>query len=214
MKKTYKYILLDWDGNMINTLPIWLEGYRKCAKYFHKKFSDKFIVKNLFGNLHAYKLYGVDTREEFDKKLLEEFVNPELKKASLFPKVLTTVKKLRERGAKIAVVSSSKRNIVEYGLKRFGIDKLIEALVASDDVKNHKPHPESLLKAMNLIGANIEETVIVGDGEKDTLAGQAIGIDTILYYPKINHLIYSRKTINLLNATYVVESFDEILIIF
>ena len=51
-------------------------------------------------------------------------------------------------------------------------------IVGADEVTHPKPHPEPVLKALNLLGAPPEETVFVGDSRHDIECGRAAGVKT------------------------------------
>lgn len=66
-----------------------------------------------------------------------------------------------------------------------------KATVAYEDTENHKPHPEPLLRAAELLGVRADECVYVGDVENDAVAARAAGMKII---------IYSRERVNSADA--------------
>ena len=53
-------------------------------------------------------------------------------------------------------------------------------IVAGDDVKEAKPHPELLLTACAHLGVDAGKTVMIGDSINDVLAARAAGMRTVL----------------------------------
>jgi pyrophosphatase PpaX len=51
-------------------------------------------------------------------------------------------------------------------------------VVAADDVERHKPDPEPVTRAIELLGSAPAETVFVGDSPYDLVAGRAAGVAT------------------------------------
>jgi pyrophosphatase PpaX len=95
-----------------------------------------------------------------------------------YPGLLETVRELKAAGRRLGVVTSKMRAGTLRGLACCGLDGLFEALVGADDVDRHKPDPAPVLKALELLGADPETTVFVGDSPHDLAAGHAAGVRT------------------------------------
>ena len=89
--------------------------------------------------------------------------------------------------------------------------KFFTAIVAADDVTNHKPHPEPLEKALAALRGTKVKAVIIGDSDKDLGAANAFGIDSILFYPDEHKKFYNLAILEALNPTYIVSDFTEII---
>ena len=85
--------------------------------------------------------------------------------------------RLREQGHRVAVVTSSPKWYAERLIDRFGIET--EVVVASGDTELHKPHPEPLLKALELLGESADNTYGVGDTPIDVEASYHAGVLSI-----------------------------------
>ncbi len=90
-----------------------------------------------------------------------------------------TLQELRARKFKLGIVSSKMRVGVERGLNVFAMAELFEVIITADDVANHKPHPEPLLKALEQFGADANEALYVGDSIHDIAAGRSANISTV-----------------------------------
>ena len=84
---------------------------------------------------------------------------------------------LHERGQQIAIVTNSPDMVPKAFIKQHGWP--IDIVIGYHQVKRRKPDPEGLLLAMKLGGATPEETVHVGDQDKDTEASRAAGVVAI-----------------------------------
>ena len=67
------------------------------------------------------------------------------------------------------------RGGAQRGLRLCGIEALMDVIVGADDVTYPKPHPEPVLRAMGLLGADPGATVYVGDSTHDMESGRAAG---------------------------------------
>jgi len=92
---------------------------------------------------------------------------------STVPGVLSS---LRERGLSPAIVSTKYRYRIEDILQRDGLLDAFDLIVGGDDVARQKPHPESLLKAMDALDSAPTSTLYVGDSLTDARTAQAAGV--------------------------------------
>lgn len=210
--KRYKYILLDWDGNLAKTLNVWLEAFREVleAQGIHK--NDNEIAMS-FGQFPKYaEAWGVADGEQAMRDT-DAIAKRRLPEVDLYPDALEVLQKLHERGHKLALISTSTRENIIHLLESHAIDGFFSAVVAADDTQNHKPHPEPLEKGLELLGGNKAEAVMIGDSDKDLGAAQNAGIDSILFYPNEHVKFYNIDELKVYNPTHVVEDFKEILAI-
>lgn len=98
-----------------------------------------------------------------------------------FPGIAEALQRLREAGVKVAVVTSKRRSSVEMALKALpSLDLVVDRFVTLEDTTEHKPHPEPLLKGLELVG-NVpkDEAVYVGDSPFDVQAAKAAGLRSV-----------------------------------
>jgi len=88
---------------------------------------------------------------------------------------------------------------------------LFDAIIAWDDVTEHKPNAEPIEKALEAIGGNKEQAIMVGDTEKDILAGHNAGVDTVLYYPPEHSKFYSYDRLTKHKPTHVIKDFRKLI---
>ena len=106
----------------------------------------------------------------------EEYGNHLLDRTRLFPSVLETLERLS--WARFAVVSNKPEGFSRRILEALGVANRFCTILGGDSIQNPKPHPESLLKAMDVCKAVPSETVMVGDSATDIEAGKAAGVIT------------------------------------
>lgn len=92
-----------------------------------------------------------------------------------FPGVLEEVQAAHQAGARLALVTSKKRPSATRGLSHLGLAPLFPVLVCGEETPNHKPHPEPVLRALSLLGAEAHEAVMIGDSPHDIEAAKAAG---------------------------------------
>ena len=94
----------------------------------------------------------------------------------LYPGVADTIRDLRGRGLRTAIVSTKFRYRIEDILKRAELSGLVDVIVGGEDVAQHKPHPESLQRALRLLDVHPSRAVYVGDHPVDAQAAAAAQI--------------------------------------
>jgi phosphoglycolate phosphatase len=95
---------------------------------------------------------------------------------SVFPGVPRTMHQLRLAGIRNGIVSTKFRYRIETILAREGLSDAFDVIVGGEDVTNHKPDPEGLLKALAQLGVRSEDSLYVGDHPVDAQAAAAAGI--------------------------------------
>jgi pyrophosphatase PpaX len=98
-----------------------------------------------------------------------------------FPGIEEALARLRSAGIQVAVVTSKRLVSVEMALKNFpGLREVVDRFVTMEDTTEHKPHPEPLLRGLELLG-NVpkDETVYVGDSPFDVEAAKAAGLTSV-----------------------------------
>ncbi len=190
-----RVILFDFDGTLVNTTPLILRSFRATwLKVFGFEMEDADYIKT-FGTLLHSALKGLTEQcvaegricavedlaakadellriyREFNLEWHDEAIEP-------FAGIDDALQELKARDYRLGIVSSKMRFGVERGLNVFAMAELFDVIIAADDVTNHKPHPEPLLKALEKFDAQPHEAVYVGDSIHDIAAGRAAQIVT------------------------------------
>jgi len=107
-------------------------------------------------------------QEEYNLHLLDQ--------TRLFPGTEDALDRLA--WAHFAVVSNKPESFSRRILDGLGIGNRFSIVLGGDSVKNRKPDPEALVKAMETCHANTSQTAMVGDSGVDIAAGKAAGVMT------------------------------------
>lgn len=213
LMKTYQYILLDWDGNIAQTLGLWPDAIDIVLRRKHSIHLGHEELVKACGGVAAFLSSHTDLSIDEGKLVLEEateIVKERLPIVELYPDAMDVLRMLKEKGKNLAVITSSIRSVVEPLLEKYGMEGLFDAVVCIEDTKHRKPHAEPLLKALELMGGTAERALMVGDTEKDILAGHNAGVDSVLFYPVEHQLYYSLDELKGHNPTYVISDFGDL----
>jgi putative hydrolase of the HAD superfamily len=97
-----------------------------------------------------------------------------------FPEVPDALARLRDGGARLAVVSNWDVSLHDV-LERTGVRPLVDAVVVSAELGVAKPDPAIFHAALQRLGASADGAVHVGDSlEHDVAGARAAGIDAVL----------------------------------
>jgi len=173
-----KTVLFDLDGTIIDTNELIIESFKYTIErhlgyiikpedvtpYFGeplpitlKRFSqDKWELM-----LDTYRQYNEFNHDKYTK------IRKDVKEALEF---------MHKKGIKMGIVTSKRRELAIRGLRIFDLEKYFKVIVALEDTEKHKPNPDPILKALELLNANKEETLMVGDSPYDILCASNAGV--------------------------------------
>ncbi|MFF2889530.1 pyrophosphatase PpaX [Paenibacillus sp. NPDC057967] len=202
-------MLFDLDGTILDTNELIIRSFLESLKgYVPEDFCRDHIIPIMGLTLaDQMKLFsGLDDVEPLVKAYREVNLRLHDDLVRTFEYVNEVLEKLHRQGIQIGVVTTKMRLTTERGLKFVGIYDYIDAIVTIDDVTHAKPHPEPVLKAMGLLGADPATTIMVGDSTVDiqsAVAAGAIGVG----------VAWSLKGGQILRdagATYVIDDMREL----
>lgn len=207
----FEAIIFDWDGTLAKTLHLWLSGYRLGLENQNHTFLDSVIARDFFyeHDKAQEKYPAIDISNVASEA--REYVKGHVNILELYEGVNETLKSLRDGGLKIALVSSSPRQLLEAGLKVHNLSDYFSSIIAGDDVTKHKPHPEAFLQTLKLISANPEQTLIIGDSATDIIAGKLAKTATCLFTPQENAIFYNFTDSRLLLPDYEISNIGDLL---
>lgn len=179
----YKFYLFDFDYTLANAET----GIVKCFKLLMQQ-EGYFIppddeIKKTIG-LPMIEAIRVLFKEDDDKLLHElkdkytEFADVHMTPNTvLYPQTIPALRRIKESGAKTAIISSKTRRRIMQTLTRDNIADLVEFVIGSEDVKTHKPSPEGMFMAIERFGADKKDVLYIGDNVIDGEAAQNAGVD-------------------------------------
>ncbi|MBT2794287.1 HAD family hydrolase [Paraburkholderia strydomiana] len=96
-----------------------------------------------------------------------------------FSAVPELLRALRERGLKIAIASSAKKEELEVYIGIAGVGELIDERVSSEDVGESKPAPDVFEVAVQRLNVAPADAVAIGDSPYDTQAASKLGVKAV-----------------------------------
>ncbi len=98
------------------------------------------------------------------------------------PNLIEILKALKDRNIKTAI-STNRTTTMEYIMEKFDLNQYFDMVVTAlpKDVKNPKPHPESVEKILKTLNVDGERVLYVGDSEVDRTTARSSGVAFIAY---------------------------------
>ena len=203
-------LLFDLDGTLADSVALIVGAYRHAfAAHLPGSPNDEQWISGmgtpLMGQIRA--LVGDDalvapflaTYREFQQlnhdRLLREFEG-----------VRDTLALLHGRGHPTAVVTSKANEGAHRAIRMLELDPFLDEMVGLDSSERHKPDPEPVLLALDLLGYSPAEAIFLGDSPHDIRAGNAAGVTTVaaLWGP------FSRAALEVASPHYLIEHIREL----
>jgi pyrophosphatase PpaX len=208
----YQTILFDLDGTLIDSIELILESYRHTMRVHRgDPMSDDLWLAGLGTPLRAQFRSFTDDPAEIDAMIAtyrEHNIAHHDGMVTAYPGALETIRRLKDAGVKLGIVTSKNDRGLARGLSLCGFDGMFEALVTCDTLPESKPHPAPVLRCLQDIGhAEGHRALFVGDSPHDIAAGNAAGVDTAacLWGP------FTREQLAPQHPTHWLESFADLL---
>ncbi len=174
-----KLIIFDLDGVLVEAKQIHYETLNKALAEI-----DSYYIISEAEHLSIYD--GLKTTQKLEllsknKGLLKQYYDDiwnrkqqltidAISQLKTDERLIEIFKELRDRGYQLACCSNSIRRSVLVMLSKIGLIEYMDLILSNEDVKNSKPHPEMYWKAMSMMSALPEETLIVEDSPPGLLA--------------------------------------------
>ncbi|HWG55415.1 MAG TPA: HAD-IA family hydrolase [Gaiellaceae bacterium] len=177
----FPVVLFDFDGTVIDSGAIILASMRHATlTVLGREFEDEILMAAVGGA-------GLDEQMRLlDETRVDELVrvyrahneplHAELACCAGMEDVLAA---LKQEGRKLGIVTAKRRQTVALAFARVPIEHLFDVVVGSDDTERHKPDPDPILHALELLEADAADAVYVGDSPFDIRAAKAAGVHAI-----------------------------------
>ncbi len=182
-----KAVIFDLDGVIVSTDECHYMAWKKMADdegiYFDKEINNRLRGVSRMESLEIILEKAEKEYSEEEKVALAtrkngyyvEFIQS-LTPDAILPGVTEALEKLKAKGIKIAIGSSSKNTPLI--LKRIGLDNAFDAVSDGNNIQNSKPDPEVFLKAAEFLGMENTDCAIVEDADAGIVAGKRAGMTT------------------------------------
>lgn len=178
----WKAIIFDRDGTLFDSLPVILRSFNYGIEPFTSKRPTDAEWFEAFGPAEP-EVMGVFIPAGHKNAAYDRFFQyyrDHFNEIALFPGMDEVLYRIYNCGTRIALFTGAGKETAEYCLKQQNMLQYFDELITGDSVTHPKPDPEGILKAMKVLNASADETLVVGDAGADVLAGQRAGATSVL----------------------------------
>ncbi len=177
--------LFDLDGTILDTTELILQSFthtfetglgesvsrEELLVHFGRPLAEQFrIMRSGLSDHEIERLVGI--YREHNESAHDALV-------TIVPGADVALKRLKAEGFSLGIVTSKRLNMTLQGLKGAHLDDLFDVIVHMDSTARHKPHPEPVEYALELMGGTPAEAAYVGDSPYDMASGHAAGVRTV-----------------------------------
>jgi 2-phosphoglycolate phosphatase len=183
---TLKAVIFDLDGTLVDTADEFVLVVQALrAEHGRDKMDPGRIRQSVSNGARALVALALDLAEEdpiFESKrlrLLELYSEVLGSVARPYPGIEALTRELEHRGIAWGISTNKPRAYATPLMERLDMQPAPGSMVCPDDVKERKPHPESLYLNCRELDCSPHQAIYVGDHLRDIEAGRRAGMYTI-----------------------------------
>jgi len=207
-KPVFKGVLLDLDGTLIDAFAPIIHAMRETLQYFElPAMSDAAIRRHTGrGDCSMTALFG-DKKEQAAQYFIQVHDQTYLNDIQIMQGAEALMQWLQDKHIPMAVVTSKGQYRAEAQLEKLGWLPYFSCVIGKLEGRASKPDPEPLLLACEQMHLNIQDVIMVGDGEADMKAASRAGCIGI----GLTHS-FSEDELIQAGANHCFSSLDEVLL--
>ncbi len=174
-----KILFCDWNGTLLDDMPIWDEARRKTFISFGVEppsVTDYFRELESGDYLEVYRKRGITASRDELNAIYEPAYGEQISNAALFLGVRETLQLLHQQGIRLVLVTAQQENLVVPLLNKFGIRHLF------DDCAFHAFDKKAVVaRIVQRDGIELKECFFVGDSPSDIRHAKKAGIYAVAF---------------------------------
>ena len=181
-------ILFDLDGTLVDTAPDLMGAHNHVMKKFgfhQKKLSD---IKHLAGKgawIMMQRSFKEEiTDEKLKKEMVKEFIDYYAKNIDKGSKpiqgVVDFLKWAKLKKIAMAVCTNKQERLAVDLLNKINLAEYFDYVAGCDTFDFNKPDPRHLTNVVEILGRDINKTIMVGDSEVDSQSAYSAKLPFIL----------------------------------
>jgi len=185
VKWRIKCVIYDCDGVLFDSIEANTRLYNDLCSVVGRVPLKEEEIKYVHSHTVYEAIHFIFGEEDrLEKRALESLKQIDLREyigyLKMEPYLLQILNLLKANGI-IRVINTNRTTSMPHIMERFHLWPFFDMVVTALDVKNPKPHPESIEKIIQKFNLNKEEAVFIGDSEVDQQAAKSAGIKFVSY---------------------------------
>jgi len=182
-KKIISAVIFDCDGVMFDSRQANINFYNHLLERYGLPLMNEdkmaYVHMNTADKSVRYIFEESSFTEEAQAYRMQMDYTPFIKDMVIEPGLKNFLGKLKPRVG--LAVATNRSNTIDEVLEKNGLMGFFDIVVCSLDVKNPKPHPESIHKILDFFDIGPDQAVYVGDSPIDLKTAKAAGVCFIAY---------------------------------
>ncbi len=173
-------VLFDWDGTLADSFATTRRASLTVFRHFGLDLDDARYRATYRPDWHeTYRQLGIPEARWDEAGVIWTAAYRERAAAvTLYPGVAEMLARLSAAGIRLGVVTSADRRRFLADLERLDLGGAFEVLIAFEDVRRKKPHPEAARVALERLQLPAARALVVGDRPEDVEMGKRAGTRT------------------------------------
>jgi HAD superfamily hydrolase (TIGR01509 family) len=204
-------VVFDLDGVIIDSEELWDEVREGLARERGGRWSaqaqaDMMGMSSTEWSRYLHEVVGLsEPSEEINREVVERMLARYSESLPLVDGAVDAVKRLAAHW-RLAVASSSNRELIDRVLEVSGLAPYFEATVSSEEVERGKPAPDVYFEAARRLGAEAARSVAIEDSASGVRSAHAAGMHVVA----IPNRAFPPPADVLARASVVLESIEEL----
>jgi HAD superfamily hydrolase (TIGR01509 family) len=183
--KKLRAVILDIDGTLVDSNDAHAQAFVDAGEEMgiFVQFQEVRRLIGMGGDKLIPRVFGFEQEsergEELDERKGEIFGKRFLPTIQPMPGTRELLERLRAEGLELVVATSASEGDLAGLLERAGVSDLIEEATSAGDVEETKPSPDPVQSALEKVGCEPSEAVMIGDTPYDVEAANAAGVAII-----------------------------------
>ena len=204
-------ILFDLDGTLVDTAPDLMGAHNHVMKKFGYPQKSLDDIKHIAGRgawIMMQRTFRDEIKDEkLKKEMVKEFINYYAKNIDRGSKPIKGVVKFLEwaksKQILMAVCTNKQERLAGDLLKKINLSQYFEYIAGCDTFDFNKPDPRHLTNVIDIIGGDINKSIMIGDSEVDSQSAYNAKIPFILVEEG-----YTEKNINEIPHKILIKDFS------
>ncbi len=178
----YNTYLFDFDGTLVDSMPSFVSVMLKILDENHVTYESDIIKVITPLGYHGTAKYFIDNlglkQSEYELvELMNQYAyNEYAYRIQAKPNVIETIKKLKQKGADLNILTASPHIVLDVCLKRLGLFDCFTNVWSCDDFQTTKADPEIYHMAAERIGKAVGEILFLDDNYNADKTAAAAGM--------------------------------------
>jgi beta-phosphoglucomutase family hydrolase len=183
-----KAFIFDLNGTMINDMPYHTKAWQTLLNdQLGGNFTWEEVKKEMYGKnpevlvrMFGANRFTVNEMNDLSYKKEQKYQQEFLPHLALLPGLREFLEAAYQKGIPMAIGSAAIPFNIDFVLDNLDIRHYFKAIVSADDVVLSKPHPETFLKAAQLLNAEPTNCIVFEDVPKGVEAAANAGMKAVV----------------------------------